>query len=257
MVRSLLRNIRKRLRMIEYYSATRPRNGWNRAMDASLPITLVLALPVTWLCDVMVMRPVRVEEHAGVLSRTSAGDITAAVQDAKTTASSTAMLNVPIGVFRAELVDHRHGWPLTTTVRRQPLRVHLDLRIEPGPRPNAILALDDPLRVAIAQNLSGDGRHDMLRAWPAPDRMPTGRQGVHITRHWLSWSAAAGVWWLMLAFVLGAAIQLLKFGATLLRARRDTRRALLRAQGKCHTCGYDMTGLDFNERCPECGELVW
>jgi hypothetical protein len=31
----------------------------------------------------------------------------------------------------------------------------------------------------------------------------------------------------------------------------------LRSSGKCLKCGYDMTGLDFNERCPECGELVW
>ena len=26
--------------------------------------------------------------------------------------------------------------------------------------------------------------------------------------------------------------------------------------GRCGRCGYDLTGLEFNERCPECGELV-
>jgi rubrerythrin len=30
-----------------------------------------------------------------------------------------------------------------------------------------------------------------------------------------------------------------------------------RREGKCTACGYDMTGLEFNERCPECGAQVW
>jgi predicted Zn-ribbon and HTH transcriptional regulator len=61
----------------------------------------------------------------------------------------------------------------------------------------------------------------------------------------------------MLMFGSAAVIQVLKFGSSLVLARRMGRRAQLRAEGKCHVCGYDMTGLEFNERCPECGQIVW
>jgi hypothetical protein len=255
---ALLRNVKKRLRMIEYYSASRPRNGWTRAMDASLFLTLVLAVPVTWICDVMASRPRLAAEFSGVLSRTETGAITADLQEiSKRNISQPHALNVPIGVFRVEVIDHHHGWPLTTTVRRQPARVNLDLRIEPVPRLNAMLAMDDPIRLAIAEALTRDHQQEILRAWPAPDEMPAGRSGIEVHRNWHWWIAASGVWWLMLVFVSMMALQTIKFAATLLFAQRHARRAQLRAQGKCHTCGYDMTGLEFNERCPECGELVW
>ena len=32
-----------------------------------------------------------------------------------------------------------------------------------------------------------------------------------------------------------------------------SRLAACMAQLDCHACGYDLTGLEFNERCPECG----
>ena len=245
--------------MIDYYSAARPRNTWTRARDASLFVTLVMALPVTWLCDVMVARPTVAAEFSGILSQNEGGVITAELQDVGNRSGTHAPkpLHVPIGVFRMELIDQRHGWPLTTTVRRLPARVDLDLRIEPAPRPNASLAADDPIRAAITQSLTSSGRHEMLRAWPAPDAMPSSRAGVEVRRSWLGWITSIGVWWIVLVFLCGALIQILKFMSALVFAKRHARRASLRAQGKCHTCGYDLTGLEFNERCPECGQLVW
>jgi len=36
-------------------------------------------------------------------------------------------------------------------------------------------------------------------------------------------------------------------------AHRRERRT--RARGRCPDCGYDLRGLEFSERCPECGRL--
>ena len=60
----------------------------------------------------------------------------------------------------------------------------------------------------------------------------------------------------MLSFALVASVRILQFAAMNLRARRDRGRLQRLATGRCAECGYDLRGLEFNERCPECGQLV-
>jgi hypothetical protein len=52
----MIRRLRHKLRMIRYYSAPRHRTVWTRVMDVALIASFLLALPVTWMCDLMVSR---------------------------------------------------------------------------------------------------------------------------------------------------------------------------------------------------------
>jgi Zn finger protein HypA/HybF involved in hydrogenase expression len=68
---------------------------------------------------------------------------------------------------------------------------------------------------------------------------------------------AGGAWWITMFFLAAFTIQMLRFGTLLVRGKQLQREANRRASGKCPACGYDMTGLDFNLYCPECGAEVW
>ena len=61
----------------------------------------------------------------------------------------------------------------------------------------------------------------------------------------------------MMFFATAFVIQFLRFGSLWMTDKRLQREARRRASGKCMNCGYDLTGLEFNERCPECGAQVW
>ncbi len=256
----MLRRVRHKLRMIGYYSASRPQTGWTRAMDISLVASFFLAFPLTWACSVMVARSSVPISLAGQILQGSDGSLSAVMTTGPMRSMSFGA--VPIGNFILEVEDLAHGWPLTTEVSRQPARLDLDLRTEPKPRPNAQLAADDPLRLAIVESLRRDNELEAMAAWGVVvndngDRATARKAKGLPQQHWLAWVIASGIWWLMLTFGSAMLIQTARIATLVVCGKREARRADLRAEGKCFTCGYDMTGLEFNERCPECGELVW
>ena len=63
------RAIRNQLRLIRYYSATRPYNRWSRALDIALVSALALAVPMTWALDSGLVRQASIEKGAGKLFR--------------------------------------------------------------------------------------------------------------------------------------------------------------------------------------------
>lgn len=243
----MLRFVRHKLRMIRYYSATRPDTPWTKAVDAALVCSLLLALPAAWMCDAMVTQRDVASALSGQLFRQPSNHIEALLL---TGARKNATVNGNvIGNFQLIVEEVRRGWPFNTSINRLPARVDIDIVAELRPRPNAKLAADDPLHLAIDRALDMNGQDEAATAFAR--REPLTRQ------HWLSWVIATGVWWILLVFVSTFLIHAARLATLILQRKMAIRKASLRASGKCMSCGYDMTGLEFNEKCPECGELVW
>lgn len=265
---AMLRRVRQKLRLIRYYSAPRAHSNWTRAMDIALIASFFLAFPAAWMCDLLIVRKNIAITVGGQLFTQADGAIAALVLNPPKLGTGNVKGDIA-GTFALSVEDWQHGWPLTTTVRRQPARLDIDLRREPQPRINAQLAADDPIRRAIAAELEKADLHEALAAWRTPEftvapnaavgasAPNSAREPVQVRHQWTSMVMAWGVWWLIFIFASFTTIQSLRLGALIVRARGLTRKAQLRAEGKCLACGYDMTGLEFNERCPECGELVW
>ena len=242
----MLRRVRRKFRRIHYHSAARPRTVWTRAFDWAMVGSLLAALPITWLCNLLIVRSSVVVEKAGHLSRAEDGRVVAILFDSK---DATPVNSTPIGNLHLLIKDIKCGWPWTTSIRTPPAQLDIDIVHEPKPRTNVMLAADDPLRISIEATLAA---HNEMAALNALDR---DHDLVH--HHWLSWMVGAWMWWIMLMLASSSALFASRIATQVWLARRAIRKASLRAQGKCLICGYDMTGLEFNERCPECGELVW
>jgi hypothetical protein len=107
-------------------------------------------------------------------------------------------------------------------------------------------AMHDAIGAALAKS-----RHTQLMAqWRGEAESPT-------ETHWRAFALSAMLWWLMLLAFSLLLLGITRFGAALTRVRRLTRKYMRSSEGLCSHCGYDLRGLEFNARCPECGELVY
>lgn len=250
----MLRRVRNKLRMIRYHSAARARTAWTRAFDMAFVGSFLLAFPAAWLCDAIAIRPTIALSVPGQFFRdeTSVGTFTAALlmpQAPRAGGGRGFPNSTPHGSFLLVVEERAHGWPLTTSVHRLPARVAIDIPSEKGPRTHALLPVDGPLREALERGLEEDG-HDQALAALRSD-------STQVRQKWISWPIASGLWWIMMAFGSSFALGIAKYVTQVFRGAQAARRGQLRAEGKCAACGYDMTGLEFNERCPECGNIVW
>jgi hypothetical protein len=244
----MLRRLRHNLRMIRYYSAPRHDTAWSRAADVALWITLLLALPAAWITDVATARPRIVLATSGLFLGESEGHLRAWALTDKTI-DQEPPADTTYGRWRLHVIDVHRGWPVTTSIHRLPSQLDLDIFNEPKERTNAQLSDESPLRIALASELESTGQTEMLAAWTQSESQSR--------YHWKNWVIAAGGWWIGLVVVSLAGIQMTKLATFYIRDRIALKRHSRAAEGKCAQCGYDLTGLEFSERCPECGALVW
>jgi hypothetical protein len=242
----MLAFLRRRLHMIRYYSASRPRTIWSRAADVVLIAGFVCALPAAWIADATVMRSEPLEALDGGLARSN-DRLTARIVTEHQPALAPMEGERLLGAFTLMVWERRHGWPLTGT-RRHEATLRLRIFTEPEPRENEPLDHDEAVQRAIAAALLSAGRSDVHAVWWA-GRAP-------VSRHVGAWAANVGFWWIALAFagwmMVGATAAGMLLRAHAIRARIDRRRMA----GCCMSCGYNLTGLEFSERCPECGEVA-
>ncbi|MHC5023351.1 MAG: hypothetical protein ACYTGG_05500 [Planctomycetota bacterium] len=243
-----IRSIRRKLHEIRYHSALPAQTGWTAAADAALLAAILLAIPVTWLCDRLVVRPeVAIMLDGQIALHGEEGTIDGRVhRDGLPAFDWQVYAN--LGRFTVTIDDDLHGWPFTTSIARQRAVIDLDLFSDPKPRFDVELAEGDPVRAAIESALARVDDPEVVtifREGPPP-----------ASTHWLRWLAVAGVWWITLSVGLTGGVRLVQFGALRAAVRRARRRAARLATGRCADCGYDLRGLEFNERCPECGALV-
>ena len=154
----------------------------------------------------------------------------------------------PIGEFTIHQPVHHHGWPVATSRHPQQAQLNLNLYDRPNTQIAVRLAESSPIRYAIEQSLLRNHEIFLRDAYRQP-RPPA-------EQIWLGWIVASLMLWAMLAFLLPASIAMLRLLCLLVMQRRAKRIAYYRAKGLCPQCGYDLRGLEFNERCPECGAIL-
>ena len=64
------------------------------------------------------------------------------------------------------------------------------------------------------------------------------------------------VWSLALAAAAASAVTCLRFASFVMTLKRSNLAQQRRRADRCVTCGYDLRGNPFGERCPECGTLA-
>lgn len=259
----MLRRFRRLREHIRYHSAPRPGTAWSRAMDLAFIASFLLAFPAAFLSDLAVREQLTAINLAGILARTPDGSIDAWIMAGTSQAGGTAGSNAAskagrstadrndsiIGNFTIEVTDTRRGWPLVTSIDRGRAKLTIDLIAEPVARTNVRRDRDDPIQRGIEKYLVEDDQAEALDAWNL--------DGMQTRRQWWAWFPAIGAWWIMMFAIAAITIQTLKFASLWMHGKRVQREAVRRSQGKCIACGYDMTGLEFNEKCPECGARVW
>jgi hypothetical protein len=248
----MLRRLRQALRTIDYYSAARPRTVWDRMGMAALLIALALALPLTWLADVLVARVEPVDAVTGRLLRVAGtSEFIAAIPraDGSTIWTADALATSPYGEFTLGLTDATRGWPFPTTIQRSAPTLNISANAEAAERTAGRANADPAIVAAVDAALAVTGEMDMRAAWLNPQPGPS-------HRHWPGWLANALIFLVALVLGLNLLVQSARFVAWSLRERSRYQQFARSRRNVCPGCAYDLRGLDFGARCPECGTLL-
>lgn len=237
--------------MIRYYSAAPQQTAWTKLGDGALIVSLLAALPVTWFFDGSLIRPDVVHHLSGSLQLKPDDTFVAFLSHPQYGAKDS---DVPAGQFWgffAVNVDRRaHGFPLITSYRMGRPIVELtstpDRQGDPQPERHMGSAVQTAIAAALQQSTLDDAR--TIRAVWAEERIIT-------ERNYLAWTTSTFLWWVALFVGMSILILLARFGFILFTRNHAARMAALAAAGKCQHCAYDLRGLEFSERCPECGSL--
>jgi hypothetical protein len=243
----VLRRIRHRLFLISYYSKSRDRSGWSLAIDVALFVSFFLALPAALAAEALYERPITRQSVEGRISGVAGGPFEARVMTGERDERWTEVH--PWGEWELIVRSTDRGWPFSSVRRLKAPALDLNRFQDPGTARDVLLMADDPERVAIERALEADERPDLVETW---------RRGrsTEAERHWLGLLANTMVWWVVLSFASVSGIRTLSFLALVRRAKRVDRGADRASTGRCRNCDYDLTGLEFHERCPECGGLI-
>jgi hypothetical protein len=249
----MLRWMRRRLRLIRYYSASRHETVWTRLADASLIASLVLAWPAAWYCD----RAFHATESAyalvGLVERIGEGEYIAHLLERRDELAEHAVSMEDLwGRFHVIVNREKRGMPLVTTEVTHPPSVTLEPAGGAGqPQTRADLPDDSPLVEAV---LSALRRSESAEAAAVLDLWSL--QQSHGSPVYRGWFGNVALWWIALFVGFGVALLVVRVVALFTLQNRAARRAAYRAEGRCATCGYDIRGIEFSERCPECGSVL-
>ncbi|MCP3904365.1 MAG: hypothetical protein GY715_12110 [Planctomycetes bacterium] len=248
----MLKRLRYKLWSIRYHSANRERTVWTAARDWSLAVSLALAIVALFVSEVFVARTGTVREVRGKVYVVDGGPLAAAVDDTEARYLTRDLIGLPTDAEFAVLLQRaERGWPFASA--DAPPHVQLDLNIlnEVGTRTDARLAPDDPHRAAITAALRLAGHDELVALWRAVEAGE-----ARPRRSWLASLGSVMVWWLILLAAANVGIILARAGAITIYSRHADRAVERLARGRCPSCDYDLRGLEYSDRCPECGELV-
>lgn len=242
----MIARLRRQLRLIRYYSASREETPWTRAADWTLIGSLALALPAVFACNTFVSRAIIVDEHKGMFIRQT-DDTRAELLDGE--APLGGWPTASFGRFDVTIIEVARGWPLITSTRIRPARLNYDMFHEVDARQDTGDEADAHLREAVRAVLQRRGHADAVESLgksnDAVSWMPP-----------LRWLASTGSWWVFLYALGMVALATARLGAFVYERMKKSRVDHWRKRGLCANCGYDLRGTEFSERCPECGEIA-
>lgn len=247
MVFRLYRRIRYALWQISYYSANRPRSAWSKAAATTVVFALPLAIVLAIFFNGLIFTVETGPTTAGQIIRQQDGTLVARIVSESGRYDASVQGRI-VGDFTMHIPTHHHGWPVTTSFRRQQAQLDINLYDEANVRMAARLPESSPIRYAIEQALLRDRQTALRDAYrqPAPPAEHT----------LLGWVVSSLMLWTALAILMPVSIAVLRFQFLLMARNRALRAAKFRARGLCAECGYNLRGLEFNERCPECGSVL-
>ena len=244
-----MNSIRRSLRRIDYYSASRDARRWPPGSAAALVIAALLAMPLTWYLGTNFPHTIEYDRKRGLLYQDLDGVINANLTEGQGGGNSILNPNsMQLGSFEFILESEGFGRPARTRTVEQPWQLNLDLFSEGAPRVDTRLDPNDPIAVALVDLLRNNQLGTIM--------VSVDNATVNDRHHLLAWCSNFIVNWIaLLVFCLPAAALVHRLS---LRAHNSRVRKRKRNQstGKCLECGYDLRGLEFNERCPECGALA-
>lgn len=242
----MFRRVRRKLALIRYYSADRNSGPWARAADLSLVVGLLLAALVVFLAEVLVEQEISSITYRGALAEAPDGAIIAIVSEEGVWFREPD--GRPYGDFTIRVTSDRRGLVVATAFNEARAVLDLNLFDEIGTHVDARLDADDPARLAIEAAL--DRRSIDIRLGGA------GKESGIYRRQWTGTALVGALWWLILTAFLIAGLRIARLLVLSHKARAEVAAAKRAAAGRCHACNYDVRGLDFHERCPECGALM-
>lgn len=220
---------------------------WHRIVDTALYATFFLGFVAAIACDYLVDRTQIVAEYDGRLQREEDNEIVAALIDRDRAPAWGGI--VPIGVFEVQVIDRYSGWPLGAWVKKEPSKIDLHVFAEGRSVEVDVGSLED---AGVDPEIAAATLQALARL---PERFDQ-RTEATTTWLWPRWLVNAGMWWVMLYVACILALVPVRIGWVVLRQRATVREHELRRRGLCPGCGYDLRGLEFHARCPECGKLV-
>ena len=243
----MIRWLRAKLAHIRYHSATRPSGRWSRAVDLMPVVALLAAWPVAWLLDHSVAIRSSTEQVFGRIIQDDSGALIGEiVEDGDLRQNTGGRL---ICEFTADFETRAAGLPVHTSVISLPATMTLEIVGEALPRLNVKFDETRVLHVAVAETIDtlpprGNVKHDIRRT-----------ERSRASLGW-AWAGNIAVLWMLLTAIGIALVHTARLLTNAHKRGRYVRHKLRERENKCGHCGYDLTGLEFNERCPECGRLV-
>jgi hypothetical protein len=254
-----MRAIRRRFRSVRYHAASRPDTAWHRWRDRLLLLAIPASLPLVLVVESSWHRTfVAAEVRGGLVGRFGGPYQVGVAPDAD------SPINWPPGAqqaqFRLQAMDRLDGWPLTTRVTRGIVRLDATFFAETTDRDDIRPDASSPLGSSIITGLSAPEVAENLPA-PIPGVIARwDRDGglpgpISISRYWPGTIAAVASAWLGLSLAAVIGVALARYTWRITAETRNLRKTHKSSRGLCASCGFDLRGNLFTERCPECGAL--
>lgn len=243
----MFRRIAGQLDRIRYYSAMPPRTGWDRLTDAAMAAALLAALASVWLADQAARKERILVQVDGRLTRDAGGALMARLIEDAAQSALWAGPARPLGEFTFTIREWRRGFPFATTIQPQQAMVELN-DFEQGTQ-RTMPPKDAPPEIAacIEDQLAAPGYETALAAWLGEERA--------VQRPLFAWVFGALTWWLAWFAAIAMSIRIAQFATAVALARSQRTHSARRANNQCAVCSYDLRGLEYSERCPECGAM--
>lgn len=211
-----------------------------------------MALPVTWYLNEQVAQASDTSRIVGMLQQIPNGELVAHVTTPTRDATDFDIpRNEIFSHFTVEIFHRNRGFPLTTSREKSQPHISLQRIGSTGNDTSVDLIEGSPVYVAVRSALKTCGLEEAdtaIAIWE-------GRE-PEVEQLYLSWAGVAILWCLSLFAISSLVLLFSRIFSIFVLRNQSSRYEALSASGKCIHCKYDLRGLDFSERCPECGNLI-